>query len=184
MKRIGASESVRSGQREEGFQEQVAKVSEWENIALRARKLMLEPDLEDLSVSEVRGGGSAGKESACNVGDPGSIPGSWRSPGEGKSYSLQYSGLENSMDCIAMESQRVGHDWATFTFQYSCLENPMHRGPWQARVHEVAKKSATTEWLNTHTHTHTHTHTARGTWTLSSRHHSTPEGLGAGNPHT
>ena len=56
--------------------------------------------MEDLSVSEVRGGGSAGKESACNVGDPGSIPGSGRSPGEGKSYSLQYSGLENSMDCI------------------------------------------------------------------------------------
>ena len=44
--------------------------------------------------------GSAGKESACNVGDPGLIPGLGRSPGEGKGYSLQYSGLENSMDCI------------------------------------------------------------------------------------
>ena len=44
--------------------------------------------------------GSAGKESACNVGDPGSIPGLGRSPGEGKGYSLQYSGLENPMDCI------------------------------------------------------------------------------------
>ena len=40
------------------------------------------------------------KESACNAGDPGSIPGSGRSPGEGKGYPLQYSGLENSMDCI------------------------------------------------------------------------------------
>ena len=44
--------------------------------------------------------GSAGKESACNVGDMGSIPGLGRSPGEGKGYPLQYSGLENSMDCI------------------------------------------------------------------------------------
>ena len=44
--------------------------------------------------------GSAGKESACNVGDLGSIPGLGRSPGEGKGYPLQYSGLENSMDCI------------------------------------------------------------------------------------
>ena len=42
--------------------------------------------------------GSAGKESACNTGDQGSIPGLGRSPGEGKGYPLQYSGLENSMD--------------------------------------------------------------------------------------
>ena len=42
--------------------------------------------------------GSVGKESACNVGDLGSIPGLGRSPGEGKGYPLQYSGLENSMD--------------------------------------------------------------------------------------
>ena len=44
--------------------------------------------------------GSAGKESACSVGDLGSIPGLGRSPGEGKGYPLQYSGLENSMDCM------------------------------------------------------------------------------------
>ena len=43
---------------------------------------------------------SIGKESACNVGDPGLIPGLERSPGEGKGCPLQYSGLENSMDCI------------------------------------------------------------------------------------
>ena len=43
--------------------------------------------------------GSAGKESTCNGGDLGSIPGLGRSPGEGKDYLLQYSGLENSMDC-------------------------------------------------------------------------------------
>ena len=44
--------------------------------------------------------GSAGKESACNVGGLGLIPGLGRSTGEGKGYPLQYSGLENSMDCI------------------------------------------------------------------------------------
>ena len=52
--------------------------------------------------------GSAGKESACSAGDLGSVPGLGRSPGEGKSYPLQYPGLENSMDC--MESQSIGHD--------------------------------------------------------------------------
>ena len=45
-------------------------------------------------------GGSTGKESAFNAGDLGLIPGLGRSPGEGKGYPLQYSGLENSMDCI------------------------------------------------------------------------------------
>ena len=44
--------------------------------------------------------GSAGKESACNEGNLGLIPGLGRSPGEGKGYPLQYSGLENSMDFI------------------------------------------------------------------------------------
>ena len=43
---------------------------------------------------------SAGEESACNEGDLGYIPGLGRSPGEGKGYPLQYSGLENSMECI------------------------------------------------------------------------------------
>ena len=52
-----------------------------------------------MSIIHLRGfpHSSVGKESACNVGDPGSIPGLGRSPGEGKSYLLQYSGLENSM---------------------------------------------------------------------------------------
>ena len=56
-------------------------------------------------------GGSDGKESACDTGDPGLIPGLGRSPGEGKVHSLQYSGLENSMD----------------------------RGAWWAKVHPVTK---------------------------------------------
>ena len=45
-------------------------------------------------------GGSDGEESACNSGDLGSVPGLGISPGEGKGNPLQYSGLENSMDCI------------------------------------------------------------------------------------
>ena len=52
--------------------------------------------------------GSAGKESACNVGDLGLIPGLGRAPGEGNGYPLQYSGLENSMDCIV---HRVAKSW-------------------------------------------------------------------------
>ena len=43
---------------------------------------------------------SVGKESTCNAGDPSSIPGLGRSPGKGKGYPLQYSGLENSMDYV------------------------------------------------------------------------------------
>ena len=46
--------------------------------------------------------GSTGKESACNKGDLGSIPGLGRSLGEGKGDPLQYSGLENSMDCTVL----------------------------------------------------------------------------------
>ena len=55
-------------------------------------------------------GGSDGKESACNAGDMGSIPGLGRSPEEGKGYPLQYSDPENSMDCIVHGVQIVGHD--------------------------------------------------------------------------
>ena len=47
--------------------------------------------------------GSTGKESTCNAGDLGSIPGLERSPGEGIGYTLQYSGQENSKDCIVRE---------------------------------------------------------------------------------
>ena len=56
--------------------------------------------------------GSAGKESACCAGDLGSIPGLERSTGEGKGYPLQYSGLENYMDCIVY---RANIECSTFT---------------------------------------------------------------------
>ena len=49
--------------------------------------------------------GSAGKESTCNVGELGLIPGLGRSPGEGKGYPLQYSGLEKSMDYTVTKSR-------------------------------------------------------------------------------
>jgi len=76
-------------------------------------KLFILLDIYTLSM-----GFSVGKESTCNPGDLGSIPGLGRSLGERKSYPLQYSGLENSMDrrpegLQSMGSQRVGHDYAT-----------------------------------------------------------------------
>ena len=61
-------------------------------------------------------GGSAGKESACNAGDLGSIPGLGRSPGEGKGYPLQYSGLENSMDCIVLGVAKSQTPMSNFHF--------------------------------------------------------------------
>ena len=66
-------------------------------------------------------GGSGSKESACNAGDLGSIPGLGRSPGEGNGNFLKYSCLEDSMDrrgweLLSMGLQRVRHDWVTFTF--------------------------------------------------------------------
>ena len=66
-------------------------------------------------------GGSDGKASAYNAGHPGSVPGSGRSPGEGNGNPLQYS----------------------------CLENPMDRGAWQATVHGVTKS-----WTRLRTHTY------------------------------
>ena len=58
--------------------------------------------------------GLAGKESACNAGDLGSIPGLGRFPGEGKGYPLQYSGLEYSMDCIVIESDTT--EWLSLSY--------------------------------------------------------------------
>ena len=65
--------------------------------------------------------GSAGKESACNSEDLGSIPGLGRSPGEGKGYPLQYSGPgefhgQRSLTGYSPWGHRVSHNWATFTF--------------------------------------------------------------------
>ena len=64
--------------------------------------------------------GSVGKESTCNAGDPGLIPGWGRSPGEGNGNPLQYSCLENPRDRGAWQATvhgvtRVGHDWSDST---------------------------------------------------------------------
>ena len=86
-------------------------------------------------------GGSDGKASAYNAGDPGSIPGLRRSPGEGNGNPPQYSCLENPMDEGAQQSivhvvakSRTRLSGFIFTFQYSCLGNPMDRGAWWATV--------------------------------------------------
>jgi len=62
--------------------------------------------------------GSAGKESACNVGDLGSIPGLGRSPGEGYSYPFQCSGLENYRDCIAHGVAKSWTQLSKFHFHF------------------------------------------------------------------
>ena len=63
--------------------------------------------------------GSAGKESACNVEDLGSIPGLGRSPGEGRGYPLQYSGLESSMDCIVHGVAKSQTRLSNFHFHFA-----------------------------------------------------------------
>ena len=61
---------------------------------------------------------SAGKESACSAGDLGLIPGLGRSPGEGKGYPFQYSGLENSMDCIVQGLAKSQTQLSDFHFHF------------------------------------------------------------------
>ena len=68
--------------------------------------------------------GSAGKESVCNVGDLGLIPGLGRSPGERKGYPLQYSGLENSMDSIVHGVTELDMtEWLSLTHSLGCLKS-------------------------------------------------------------
>ena len=61
---------------------------------------------------------SVSKESTCNAGGRGSIPGLGRSPGEGKGYPLQYSGLENSMDSIVHGVAESRTGLSDFHFNY------------------------------------------------------------------
>ena len=65
----------------------------------------------------------AGKESTCNAGDLDSIPGLGRPPGEGKGCPLQYSGLENSMDCIhgVAKSQMQLSNFHFYSFSLSLV---------------------------------------------------------------
>ena len=68
-------------------------------------------------------GGSDGKESACNVGDLGPIPGLGRPPGEGKGYPLKYSGLENSMDYIVHGVPKCWTRLSNFHFHLESLHD-------------------------------------------------------------
>ena len=67
-------------------------------------------------------GGSAGKESACNARDLGSVPGLGRCPGEGKGYPLQYSGLENSVDCVGCGVAKSRTRLSDFDFNFTLGE--------------------------------------------------------------
>ena len=90
--------------------------------------------------------GSAGKESACNAGDLGLIPGLGRSPGEGKSYPLHYSGLENSMDYIGhgvAESQTWLSDFGKeehkqLLFSHVTEVRPIHSNAWEKKPFNLA----------------------------------------------
>jgi len=62
---------------------------------------------------------SVGKESACNAGDPSSVPGLGRSAGEGIGYPLQYSGLENSMDFIVHGVAKSQTGLSNFHFHFA-----------------------------------------------------------------
>ena len=84
--------------------------------------------------------GSASKESACNVGELGSIPGLERSPGEGKSYPLQYSGLENSMDCIVQGLQKYSEDNVKGRRERARCIQTLRSGPNLAKPPHVQKK--------------------------------------------
>ena len=92
-------------------------------VSVSAFILALELEIPGVYVRKGSPGGSDGKETTCNAGDLGSVPGSGRSPGGEHDNPLQYS----------------------------CLENPMERGPCQATVHRVAKSWTRLKQLSTHT---------------------------------
>ena len=97
-------------------------------------------------------GSTAGKESVCNAGDPGSIPGLGRSPGEGIGYPLQYSWAS----LVAQTLKNPPAMWETWVHSlgwhnpleermatHSCIlfwRIPMDRGAWRASVHGVTKR--------------------------------------------
>ena len=68
---------------------------------------------------------SIGEESTCNAGDPGLVPQSGRSFGEGKGYPFQYSGLENSMDCIVHGITESRTQLSNFHFHFSLSVGPV-----------------------------------------------------------
>ena len=99
-------------------------------------------------------GSSAGKESPCNAGDPGSIPGLGRSAGEGIGYPLQYwasivAQLVKNLPAM-WELTGGGHD---NPLHYSCQKNLMDRGAWRATAHSVTKSQTQLKWFSMHSYT-------------------------------
>ena len=95
----------------------------WQDPSLRTEPLIrMREDNLDLARCLYNFGSSAGKESACNAGDLGSIPGLGRSPREGKGYPLQHSGLKNSIDCTV---GRKESDTTERLSLYTILVSPM-----------------------------------------------------------
>ena len=107
----------------------------------------------------------AGKESTYSAGDCSSIPGLGRSTGEGIGYPLQCSWASLVVPTVknspAMGDlglipglRRSAREGNGYPLEYSCLENTMDRGAWQAIVHEVTK--SWTQLSNFHIHTYIH----------------------------
>ena len=84
---------------------------EWNQGLLHCRQILYQLSYQEVLL-KTKGlpWGSEDKESTCNAGDLGSIPGLGRSPGEGKGYPLQYSGLESSMDYTVHGIAMSRHD--------------------------------------------------------------------------
>ena len=104
-------------------------------------------------------GGSNDKQSACNVGHPGLMCGLGRSPGKGNGYSDQYSwgvsggsdGKESACNAgdmgLILGSRRSPGEGSSNPLQYSCLENSMGRGVWQATIHLVSRSQTGCDWV-------------------------------------
>jgi len=87
-------------------------------------------------------GGSDGKESACNAWELGSIPGLGRSPEEGNGYSLQYSGLKNSVDSIVHTVTKSWTWLSNFTFtSFSCNHTDM-------KLRELLESSSSSQGIS------------------------------------
>ena len=95
------------------LQETLVRFLSWEDLL----------EKEPTPVSLGFPGGSAGNKYTCSVGDLGLIPALARSPGEGNGYPLQYSGMENSMDCIVHGVAKIWTRLNDFTFTSIGLVN-------------------------------------------------------------
>ena len=123
-----------------------------EQLVKHCSKYLLENQIQLSMGCRGFAGGSEGKESACNAGYPGLIPGSERSPGEGHRNRLQYSCLENSMDKGASRlqfigSQRVRDDWNDLAHStYNTVRQPVSLCDWLLSLSIMVSKRPS--WCN------------------------------------